>query len=393
MHSSRLRIVLLLLLQSMISHCALGAEMCTKSVPVQRIARKKVSVLRRVPASCSNWEKAWSWVTKQDCGTKYRLDMVEVPSPKVVTYRMIKICCDGDTQCQQAQADDLAARKNAAAAEEEKFLTIVLGSCAAVFLIVILVVTISLCRKKKRCLTACEERKHVYITTEEEDESSELQTHKAYRHEEEDQPTQAKVCGESLYAEIHDPGLPRYADIFREDASPDRFQHATAPPITLYESRSRGLPTNDKRPHSQTKQTEDVGETICSLLQENKPPHKQCLESAKSGVQCNQRNQNEKCGYPDQSVPSVTSEDPAVVPVSPSLSLSSATSPQNRKRRGCDERCRMDGSPVLYTCPNKACPSQYESLSSRGCKDCHEYQRLSMTAVGDVEQTSVGDPK
>lgn len=45
-------------------------------VCVPRVQRdkesRKVHVLRRVPATCSNWEKAWSWITKKDCGTKYR---------------------------------------------------------------------------------------------------------------------------------------------------------------------------------------------------------------------------------------------------------------------------------------------------------------------------------
>lgn len=50
----------------------LGADMCTKAVVVRSEPSKKVHVLRRVPASCSNWEKAWSWITKKDCGTKYK---------------------------------------------------------------------------------------------------------------------------------------------------------------------------------------------------------------------------------------------------------------------------------------------------------------------------------
>ncbi|KAK7114277.1 hypothetical protein V1264_000361 [Littorina saxatilis] len=61
-----------ILIMYTLASVVLGAEMCTKSVPVQREPSKKVHVLRRVPASCSNWEKAWSWITKKDCGTKYR---------------------------------------------------------------------------------------------------------------------------------------------------------------------------------------------------------------------------------------------------------------------------------------------------------------------------------
>ncbi|CAG5121365.1 unnamed protein product, partial [Candidula unifasciata] len=47
------------------------AERCTRAVPIQEYPAKKVHVLRRVPATCSNWDKAWAWLTKVDCGTKY----------------------------------------------------------------------------------------------------------------------------------------------------------------------------------------------------------------------------------------------------------------------------------------------------------------------------------
>ena len=37
----------------------------------ERSTVKKVQMIRRIPARCSGWDEAWSWITKIDCRTKY----------------------------------------------------------------------------------------------------------------------------------------------------------------------------------------------------------------------------------------------------------------------------------------------------------------------------------
>jgi hypothetical protein len=32
---------------------------------------KKVTMVRRIPDKCSNWDKAWVWITGMECKTKY----------------------------------------------------------------------------------------------------------------------------------------------------------------------------------------------------------------------------------------------------------------------------------------------------------------------------------
>ncbi|XP_046360431.1 uncharacterized protein LOC124137985 isoform X1 [Haliotis rufescens] len=214
--------------------------LCSKAVAVQRES-KKVHVLRRLPAACSNWDKSWAWLTKVDCGTKYRLDYVTVPPREAVTYRIEYACCAGDTKCESDKG---------LVTSDEKFLAIILGSTAAALLILVLIITISLCHKRRqlRCPVMCDSGSHIYETAEDIDEAAELQGNRGTCVDE----TNNKVC-ESEYEEIRDckrelgkdsDGLPRYADLFSEKikraqelgvdppCAGDAFNRATAPPLT-----------------------------------------------------------------------------------------------------------------------------------------------------------------
>lgn len=33
-----------------------------------------------------------------------RLDLVDLPSHDVITYKLAKVCCDGDTQCKESES-------------------------------------------------------------------------------------------------------------------------------------------------------------------------------------------------------------------------------------------------------------------------------------------------
>ncbi|XP_041377077.1 uncharacterized protein LOC121389489 isoform X2 [Gigantopelta aegis] len=225
-----------ILLQDVVFHSALAVTFCTKAVPVVQSPAKRIHVLRRVPAACSNWDKSWAWLTKVDCGTKYKLDYVTVPPRETVTYRLKQVCCRGDEGCQSGLDPS-----------DEKFLTIILGSTAAAVLILVTIITISLCHKRRqlRCPIICEERSHIYETAEDIDEVGEL---------DQDRNNCIEDGGtrmiESEYEEIRDckarskqyeDDPPRYTDIFTDKdklaqqlgqkLEGDSFERATAPPL------------------------------------------------------------------------------------------------------------------------------------------------------------------
>ena len=58
-----------------------NAKKCAERVSNdgERSTVKKVQMIRRIPARCSGWNEAWSWITKIDCRTKYVLDYIELP--------------------------------------------------------------------------------------------------------------------------------------------------------------------------------------------------------------------------------------------------------------------------------------------------------------------------
>ncbi|XP_070191281.1 uncharacterized protein [Littorina saxatilis] len=415
-----------ILIMYTLASVVLGAEMCTKSVPVQREPSKKVHVLRRVPASCSNWEKAWSWITKKDCGTKYRMDLVDLPSQKVVTYRMTKVCCEGDTKCKEAEANGLEA--SGLDVSDEKFLAIVLGSTAAALFVLILVISISLCRKKKQCTLLCEERRHIYASAEDQDESSELHGQKGCgaEAEEDEEETENKVCGESEYAEINDSGLPRYTDIFKEE---DPFTKATAPPIASYESRAGAGDGGGGRGATDDSNVKEVLQGTADILERESRQQRTVVESKQSRAadvtgaddadyynvtqgEARKKDGGEG-GAGEEAVLSLTKDDPAVLTggasgsSAPSSSSSQSNNPHHHHhlpKANTDDgdnnstSCDVSGSVDRTTEPlpplpspsmpqsaaskqsedKKSCSpaSAYESLAHHGDKDDHEYQRL-----------------
>ncbi|XP_050399191.1 uncharacterized protein LOC126816564 isoform X2 [Patella vulgata] len=218
-----------------------AAERCTKAVPVQTPA-KRVHVLKRVPAACSNWDKSWTWLTKVDCGTKYRLDYVTVAPKEILKYKLEYVCCNGYPNCEKglhATGFDTS---------DEKFLAIVLGSTAAAIIILVIVITISLCHKRRglQCPLFCEENSHIYETADDDPGESQGEGELDICVGEHD----SRPC-EAMYEEIGDSKVdksgqedlvPRYTDIFKEKeklaaqqdfmAASDPFNNATAPPLT-----------------------------------------------------------------------------------------------------------------------------------------------------------------
>lgn len=364
------------------TYLVMGTKLCQKRVPIPSPS-KKVHVLRRVPASCSNWEKAWSWITHKDCGTKYRLDLVDLPSQEQVMYKMEPSCCEGDPTCEDGGLE----ASSGLDVSDEKFLAIVLGSTAAALFVVILIICISLCRKKKQCSLLCEERRHIYASAEEEEESSELQGQKE-RHLS-DEETENKVC-ESVYAEIDDSGLPRYTDIFKEQSGAseeDPFMRATAPP--LYDTRTEG-PTISCEPSDTTNVKEVLQGTADILERESQDtgngnhveheseeaasdakeyyniPKKSAESAGKKGVSMR-----------EEAVMNLTKDDPAVVSAEPPSPTTSPKPLPPRNSTSCDassEKPSPDQQNNSAT--HQKCSSLYEQLAHNPDKDCHEYQSL-----------------
>ncbi|ESO94999.1 hypothetical protein LOTGIDRAFT_160754 [Lottia gigantea] len=212
-------------------------EMCSKAVPVPRPA-KRVHVLKRIPAACSNWDKSWTWLTKVDCGTKYKLDYVTVAPKEILKYKLTYVCCNGDTNCQKGH------QVSGFDTSDEKFLAIVLGSTAAAVLILIIVITISVCHKRRgiQCPLFCEDTNHTYETPDDDVNESNGEG-------ELDIGDNGAKIPEAMYEEIadykkepaieKDEELPRYTDLFKEKLTkndlleaPDPFNNATAPPLT-----------------------------------------------------------------------------------------------------------------------------------------------------------------
>nr|KAG5713016.1 hypothetical protein BaRGS_021810 [Batillaria attramentaria] len=320
--------MLQLLLLYAVTTLVMGAKMCQKRVPVQSPS-KKVHVLRRVPASCSNWEKAWSWITSKDCGTKYRLDLVDLPSRETVTYKLEAACCEGDPSCEDANGLEASSGLDVS---DEKFLAIVLGSTAAALFVVILIISISLCRKKKQCSLLCEERRHIYASAEEADESSELQGQKECHLS--DEETENKVC-ESVYAEIDDSGLPRYTDIFKEPGGggeEDPFMRATAPP--LYDTRAEGTPACEPNDTNVKEVLQGTADILERESQENNGADEGEAAASEDKEYYNVASKPSDTSVREDAVLNLTKDDPAVV------SAGSPPSPKSLPQKNsasCDE--------------------------------------------------------
>lgn len=124
------------------------AQSCTQKVLIEEGngGSKKVELVRRVPAKCSNWDKAWVWITGMDCGTKYVLQTMNYPSNTQV-YRTQKVCCPHETDCKNPATE--ASKSGGLDENDEKFLAITFGSATAALVIILLIIIISFCRKQQ----------------------------------------------------------------------------------------------------------------------------------------------------------------------------------------------------------------------------------------------------
>ncbi|XP_061197480.1 uncharacterized protein LOC133205650 [Saccostrea echinata] len=121
-------------------------KLCTKRVEG---VTTKVPQTRRIPAKCSNWDRAWTWVTHSDCGTKYEITYIELPQHQ--QYRLVYECCPGEKDCKpEGQAEDES---------DERFLAITFGCASAAFIILIIIIVISVCRKRHSGFIFCPYKK------------------------------------------------------------------------------------------------------------------------------------------------------------------------------------------------------------------------------------------
>ncbi|KAK3607392.1 hypothetical protein CHS0354_022554 [Potamilus streckersoni] len=131
-----------------------NARLCTRQVRVetQQHEVKRIQMIRRIPAKCSSWDRSWAWLTNIDCGTKYALDYVDLPT-NPVSYRTEYVCCPDDQECANAQESiqfDMT---------DERFLAIVFGTVAVILAILIVIIVISLSRRRPEgCSNLCRQR-------------------------------------------------------------------------------------------------------------------------------------------------------------------------------------------------------------------------------------------
>lgn len=121
-------------------------KMCTKRVEG---VTTKVPQTRRIPAKCSNWDRAWTWVTHDDCGTKYQITYIELHQQH--QYKLVYECCPGDTDC---KTDGQSSHES-----DERFLAITFGCASAAFIILIIIIVVSVCRKKHAGFIFCPYKK------------------------------------------------------------------------------------------------------------------------------------------------------------------------------------------------------------------------------------------
>ncbi|KAH3771283.1 uncharacterized protein LOC127845935 [Dreissena polymorpha] len=113
-------------------------KLSSKGEPV-----KKVQMIRRIPARCSGWDEAWSWISKKDCHTKYILDYVELPS---AVQR-------DDEDCEEELS--VPAPSNQFDITDEKFLAITFGSATLALLIIVVIIVVSVMRRGNYRCTCC----------------------------------------------------------------------------------------------------------------------------------------------------------------------------------------------------------------------------------------------
>lgn len=118
-----------------------------KPVSIQNEPAKKVQMLRRIPAQCSGWDEAWSWLSSKDCRTKYILDFVELPN----VGRTSEMCENENGPLKSPPAlkyDDNSAHSDAGAFDiDEKALAIAFGSVTGILLILLAIMLFFLCQK------------------------------------------------------------------------------------------------------------------------------------------------------------------------------------------------------------------------------------------------------
>ena len=231
---------------------------------------------------------------------------------------------------------------------------------------------------------------------------------------------------ESEYAEINDSGLPRYTDIFKEAAvgGEDPFTRATAPPMCTYEARG----DSDSRPRDlDESNVKEVLQGTADILQRESQQQQQQRRQSEAQLasvtredidyynvagqsQGQGQGQVESCAVREDSVLSLTKDDPAVVTGGGASSPSSPSHPHphpdpqtqpKSKSSSCDvnavekkeegEEEDEGGKARLQQDKTNSSASAYESLSRRGEKDDHEYQRLSSRngRTNDMEMNGV----
>lgn len=117
-----------------------NANKCKNKISSEGEPTKRVQMIRRIPARCSGWDEAWSWISNKDCRTKYILDYVELPSAVQKVDHKLEDC-----------EEEVAARTETSDSSfaDEEYLAIAFGLATVALLTLIVIIVIR--RGRNRC--------------------------------------------------------------------------------------------------------------------------------------------------------------------------------------------------------------------------------------------------
>lgn len=188
------------------------ADKCKQKISSEGAPTKRVQMIRRIPARCSGWDEAWSWLSNKDCRTKYVLDYVELPSA------VQKIDPD---DCEEEVAT--SAGQGHFGLGDEKYLAIAFGSATVALLILIVIIVISVCmRGNNRCSVCSSSPAYTTANASEPEEADARGQNRNIYVDDELKPA------EPMYEEIHDQKTARKRLEFKDDVIPSKYENVTS---------------------------------------------------------------------------------------------------------------------------------------------------------------------
>ncbi|XP_045192837.2 uncharacterized protein LOC123549096 [Mercenaria mercenaria] len=185
------------------------ANKCKSKISSEGAPTQRVQMIRRIPARCSGWDEAWSWISNKDCRTKYILDYVELPS---AVQKVDQEDCEEEVATQTETGHFNLA--------EEKYLAIAFGSATVALLILIVIIVISVVRRGSNRCRICSSGP-AYTSA----NASEREHLDASNTAGNEYVGDELKLAEPMYEEIHDRTTAKKKLEFNDDVKPARYQN------------------------------------------------------------------------------------------------------------------------------------------------------------------------